>query len=353
MRVAYCTGFWCTNIGNAFFSMGVEYVLKGILGEENVTVVNDIQTYTTGYGKRLYPDNNQLEYLSKLDVDYFVLAGPVLSKYFLSLWERILIKLESRGIRCIILSAGIMKMPEETIKECQSFFKKHPPFILCSRDRKTYDTFGNYADHAYDGICFSFFAPDYYHPAKINEKYITMNFDKINEPLIWMSREADGSKFQFNGDYFHVKHTDLVSRLATKTDRFTDALVYVTSFLPQKKRADRIGNYTVIRTDHRFHPHFRKKIYAQGNSFCADLPYGYLELYANSALTLSDRVHACAVTLAFGHSAMLFSETNRVGLLERVGAGDVSDQPVAVNIKRLEREKDSMVDWLKEKIIQI
>ena len=60
MKVAYCTGFWCTNIGNGFFSMGVEHVLKKILGAENVTVVSDLQTYTTSYGKRLYVDKNQL-----------------------------------------------------------------------------------------------------------------------------------------------------------------------------------------------------------------------------------------------------------------------------------------------------
>ena len=77
MKVAYCTGFWCTNIGNGFFSLGVEYVLKKILGAENVTVVSDYQTYTTSYGKRLYPHKNQLEYIAKLDVDYIVLAGPV------------------------------------------------------------------------------------------------------------------------------------------------------------------------------------------------------------------------------------------------------------------------------------
>ena len=41
MKVAYCTGFWCTNIGNGFFSLGVEHVLKKILGAENVTVVSD------------------------------------------------------------------------------------------------------------------------------------------------------------------------------------------------------------------------------------------------------------------------------------------------------------------------
>ena len=34
MKVAYCTGFWCTNIGNGFFSLGVEHVLKKVLGEK-------------------------------------------------------------------------------------------------------------------------------------------------------------------------------------------------------------------------------------------------------------------------------------------------------------------------------
>ena len=98
IRVAYCTGFWCTNIGNGFFSMGAEHVLKRILGAENVTVVSDYQTYTTGYGKRLYPDAKQLEYIKYLDVDYIVLAGPVISKYFLLLWKDILLALKARGV---------------------------------------------------------------------------------------------------------------------------------------------------------------------------------------------------------------------------------------------------------------
>ena len=346
-RVAYCTGFWCTNIGNAFFSLGVEHVLKQILGDSNVTVVSDYQTYTTGYGKRLYPAKQQLEYISMLDVDYVVLAGPVLSKYFLELWKDILIKLEKRGIRYIILSAGMMKMTDEAFAECVSFFEQHRPFALVSRERSTYDAFGKYADHAYDGVCFSFFAPDYYSPASMGDaKRITMNFDKINEPDIRITEEEQAA-FTFDGKKFAVKHTGLFTKIAEKTDRFSDAIIYATSFLPQKKRTDTIGEYTVFRTDHRFHPHYRKKIYGQNNSFCADLPYGYLNLYANTDLTLSDRVHACAVTMAYGNTAMLFSKTNRVGLLERVGAGDISQKPVQLDLQRLTEEKKAMVNWLK------
>ena len=345
-KAAYCTGFWSTNIGNAFFSLGVEYVLKQILGEKNVTVVSDYQTYTTGYGKRMYPDKNQLQYLSKLDIDYLVLAGPVLSKFFLTLWKDILIELEKRGVRIVILSAGMMKMTVEAIEECQTFFEQHPLYILSSRDRKTYETFGKYAEHAYDGICFAFFAPDYYHPVPITDKFIMMNFDKISEPKVWADENSESSSFEFEGRQWHVKHEGLLTRTVMKTDRFSDAFIYAASIFPQKKRENRIGDYTVFRTDHRFHPHYRKKIYGQGNSFCADLPYGYLELYANSALTLSDRVHACAVTIAYGHPAMLFSETNRVGLLERVGAGEISEHPVSLDLSCLNAEKREMMNWL-------
>ena len=104
----------------------------------------------------------------------------------------------------------------------------------------------------------------------------------------------------------------------------------------------------MFRTDHRFHPHYRNKIYNQNNSFCSDLPYGYLDIYANSELTLSDRVHACAVTMAYGHSAMLFAKTNRVGLLERVGAKDISKHPVSLDLMLINVEKEKMINWLSE-----
>ena len=325
--------------------MGVEHVLKKILGEENVTLVSDIQTYTDSVGKRLYPDKNQLNYLSRLDVDFIVLAGPVLSKYFLRLWRDTLIALEERGVRCILLSAGMMKMTDEAMAECRAFFSEHPPFILCTRDKETYEAFGRYALHSYNGICFSFFVPDCYNPCPLNgNQYIVLNFDKISEPEI-IPNAPDG--FEFNGIHYGVRSTGALTKVARKTDRFSDALVYAQSFLPQKTRPDRIGDYSIFRTDHRFHPHYRGKIYAQANSFCADLPYGYLNIYANSSLTLSDRVHACAVTLAYGHPAMFFSKTNRVGLLERVGAAEISLHPVTLDLEHLNTEKRAMTEWLK------
>ncbi|MBO4413913.1 MAG: hypothetical protein J5830_04335 [Clostridia bacterium] len=274
-----------------------------------------------------------------------------MSKYFLTLWSDILVRLEKRGVRYLILSAGMMKMDEKSLAECREFFKQHPPFALCTRDRKTFESFGDLAERAYDGICFSFFAPDYYHPCGIGGKFITLNFDKIGEPVIWADDSEGSDSFEFEGKQFHVRKKWLFSDTAAKTDRLSDALIYVASFFPQKKRPDTIGNYKVFRTDHRFHPHFRKKIYGQNNSFCADVPYGYINLYANTELTLSDRVHACAVTMAFGHSAMLFAKTNRVGLLDRVGAGDISLRPVKLDLQYVEGEKERMTRWLSDVLL--
>lgn len=353
MKVAYCTGFWSTNIGNGFFSMGVEYVLKKVLGKENVTVVSDRQTYTTSYGKRLYVDKNQLEYISALDVDYIVLAGPVLSKYFLCLWKEILLRLKERGIGYIILSAGTMKLNENESRKIKEFFVECPPYALSSRDQSVYDEFGAFAKYAYNGICFSFFTPDCYAPAELSgiSPYVVYNFDKINEPKIW---EDDGRKekfdrqFEYNGCKYMISCSNWLTALSVKTDRFTDALIYAASILPAKKQNDTIGNYHIIRTDHRFHPHFRRKIYRYPNSFVADLPYGYLNIYANAEFTLSDRVHACAATLAFGHSAMMFAKTNRCGLLKRVGAEGIFEHPVSLDMTFLTSEKEKQFDWVKQ-----
>lgn len=351
MKVAYCTGFWCTNIGNGFFSLGVEHVLKKVLGEKNVTVVSDFQTYTTSYGKRLYVDQNQLEYISALDVDYVVLAGPVISKYFLGLWKDILLKLKARGIGYIILSAGAMKMNDTARREIKAFFKECPPYVISSRDESVYTEFGAYAKHAYNGICFSFFTPDCYSPAGMSglSPYVVYNFDKIDEPEIWKDNgdgKASAQQFEYEGSTYKIAYPKWLTALSAKTDRFTDALIYAMSILPAKKRKSEVGNFRVVRTDHRFHPHFRGKIYRQQNSFVADLPHGYLNLYANAEFTLSDRVHACAVTLAYGHSAMLFAKTDRHGLLGRVGAEGITEHPVKLDMKRLENEKKSQIDWL-------
>ena len=92
---------------------------------------------------------------------------------------------------------------------------------------------------------------------------------------------------------------------------------------------------------------FMRKVYRYKNSFCADIPHTYANIYAEADLTLSDRVHACAVTLAYGNSAYLFAKTKRSALLKRVGADCIEDHPVKIDLAYLADEKDKMINWLK------
>ena len=349
-KVAYIGGYWSPNIGNAFFNLGADYVLKQVFGNENVTMVFDQPAYITQWNTNKGNPPWAIDYWSHLNVDYVCLLGPVLTRAFLPIWKKTLDKLKTRGIRYMILSAGMMKYDETVIAEIKEYFKTNPPYVMTTRDTDTYDTFKDCLENIYDGVCFAFFMPDCYQPVSTDlPPLMAVNFDKIDEPYIYIDepeKKTDIS-FDFNGQTVGMKFGGLFSRLGLKTDRFTDALVYAMSPLPRRKRPATIGKYTVIRTDHRFSPMFMRKVYRYDNSFCADIPHTYANIYAEAELTLSDRVHACAITLAYGNSAFLFAKTGRSALLHRVGAVDIEKHPVKIDLDYLNNEKLKMINWLK------
>ena len=349
-KVAYVGGCWSTNIGNAFFNLGADYVLKQIFADKNVNIVMDQSAFTPGWKRKSGNIPWAVNYWEHLCVDYIVLLGPVISKYFLPIWKETLETLKSRGIKYMILSAGMMKYEEKTIRDIKDYFRTNPPFVITTRDHKTYETFCDCVPHIYDGICFAFFVPDYYTPFKTDfKKHIAVNFDKIDEPIISIDKPGrqEDIQFEFEGHLFGLRYK-MLSQIGLKTDRFTDALIYLFSPLPRGKRATQIGEYTIIRPDHRYNPMFIRKVFRYGNSFCGDIPHTYANIYANASLTISDRVHACALTLAYGNSAFLLAKTGRSGLLERVGASEITNHPVTIDLSKLNEEKKSLIDWMKQ-----
>ena len=86
---------------------------------------------------------------------------------------------------------------------------------------------------------------------------------------------------------------------------------------------------------------------SEENILISDIPDDYLHLYANTSATYSDRVHACIATLAFGNAARLFLSTPRAHLFDRVGAGDITQRLVRLDMDRLRAEKARQVDALR------
>lgn len=345
-RVACINGYWCTNIGNAFFNLGAEYVLKQVFGDDNVHMIFD-QTAYINHGKKNI--EQAIDYYAHLNVDYVVLLGPVLTRSFLDVWKKTLDKLKERGIGYMILSAGMMKNDPQAIEGIKAYFKENPPYVVTTRDRDTYEEFKEHIERIYDGICFAFFVPDCYKPVSTDlGPTVAVNFDKIDEPYIYMDSDKKGDvAFDFNGHKISMRFKSLFSRIGLKTDRFTDALVYLMSPLPRGKRPETVGDYTIIRTDHRFSPMFKRKAFRYINSFCADVPQTYANIYAEAELTLSDRVHACAIALAYGNSAYLFAKTGRSALLKRVGAEGIEEHPVKIDLGKLKEEKEKLIAYLK------
>ncbi len=348
-KVAYIGGCWSTNIGNAFFNLGADYVLKQIFGDENVFMVADHSAFAPLWKASKGNIPYSINYWIHLNVDYVVLLGPILGKQFLPVWKDTLDSLKQRGIRYMILSAGMMKYTDDDIAETKAYFKENPPFLITTRDRTMYDTFKDSVRNIYDGVCFAFFVPNYYKPVETDfGKTIAINFDKIDEPYIHIDEPNLKSKveFGFDGHHFGMQFKNF-SKIGLRTDRFTDALVYAMSPLPRGKRPDKLGEYTIIRPDHRYNPLFIRKVYRYPNSFCADIPHTYANIYANADLTISDRVHACALSLAYGNSAYLFAKTGRSELLTRVGADGIYDHPVKIDLEYLNSEKSKLIEWLK------
>lgn len=349
-KVAYVGGYWSTNVGNGFFNLGADYVLKQVFGDDNVTMVFDQSAYVPGWKKTKGNVYNSVDYNSHLCIDYIVLLGPVLSRNFLPIWKNTLDELKKRGIGYLILSAGMMKYDEEVIREIKEYFAINPPFAMTTRDHDTFTAFKNEIPLIYDGVCFAFFVPDAYIPISTDfEKSIVLNFDKIDEPALYFDQhiKKPSFEFEFEGHHIEGKFKGLFSNIALKTDRFTDAIVYAASVFPIHERPDKLGDYSVIRTDHRFSPLIIRKVYRYTNSFCADIPHTYANIYANASLTISDRVHACAIALAYGNSAILLAKTNRSTLLERVGAVGIGEHPVTIDLNALSKDKQEMVNWLK------
>ena len=81
-----------------------------------------------------------------------------------------------------------------------------------------------------------------------------------------------------------------------------------------------------------------------------DTPEGYLIAYANSELTLSNRVHANVATLSYGNTAMYFSDSKRATLLNRLDLSEIYNKPMTLDQDRLDEEKFNLLNFIKSTI---
>jgi len=336
-------GYWSTNIGNSFFQLGAKYILERVFPGDNIIMLSDQPGF---WNTKIGNPSNAFNLLDYIKPDFFVILGPFLRSEIRRIWGRTLQCLYQKKVKVIVLGAGMMRYTKDEIKECRTLLTRFPPYILVSRDTETYNFFGDLANFSYDGIDPAFFVSDIFEPLPFGfPKYIILNFDQIPEPKINISKQNIYSQsFYFEGYWWSFKFPKLEYNMSKKYKAFTFIrAVFLTKNLPYN-----IGEFHIIRTDHRFNPMMIKKSYAGPNSFVSDIPYTYLNIYANTIATFTNRVHACIATLAYGKPAMLFSNTKRARLLERLGLNEITQKPVNLAKEKLQAEKDNLINFLKK-----
>jgi hypothetical protein len=360
MKISFILGDWARNIGNAFFQLGGLHVLKTILPDAEISIIGEQPGYPSYWNPRGGNPGNYFDMASAMDTDLLVLMGPMFRPETPKIWGDSLEKLLNRSTKFVLLGVAAMRYEKEHIATYREFLKKYPPDVLTSRDTETYQQLGDLAKYAYDGIDFAFFLPEIYKPVGFvsDVERVVLNFDKIPEPEIRINdpspsktttKNSLNAQFIFNSETWSLKFPNYRTKLASRSR----PLMFLEGILFRNESFQKIGQYKVIRTDHRPHPMISRKTYRGKNMFTNDTPYPYLEIYSQGVLTLSNRIHACVAAMSYGKSAMLFSSSPRVRMLERLGLQDILNHPVTLDANLIRREKEKLILFLQKHLAKI
>lgn len=328
---------WANNIGNAFFTLGVKYILEQTC--VNSRVIQTDQLASLAWQQPLGLINcNSLKYAAYSEPDWFVIAGPLFKRKFIEKYSPVLRRVlkHNKKTRLIILNAGSIAYDEAEADAGKRFLEEFCPYILTTRDEYTYSKFGDFAEHCHNGIDTAFFCSDYYpgyETPKLKD-YITVAFDTSPEPDIELGAYSRDDPDTWN----HVS----LGTPAKRCYRYSRWLNWARMF-PRY-----VGDFKVIRPSHKIQGESPIVLFGRPNSFVSQTPYGYLNLYHNTNLTISDRVHACVATLAYGNPARLVSNTKRRALFERLRLEKVEEEIVRADMSKLRKEKERYLGFMQQ-----
>lgn len=289
-----------TNIGNAFIDMGVIYSLKSALGTKG-TVLH-IGRMSNFLFLKSGEIANTLPIEEIVDCDYVVMGGMVMCVDHLQGAAKTLRCFAERGTRIIIAGGGARVYDNLEVKKVRELLKDIPLYGFISRDEYTYEQYKDLATYSYNGIDSALFIGDCFQPIEINlPEYIVINFDSTPEP-----------------------HIDSGGRL-------------------------------VIRTHHSCWPELCKPdFFSKPNTLISDLASDYLTLYAQTAVTYTDRIHAAIATLAFGHWARLYFREGdmRLHMFQRLGVPKIYKMPVRLDLQLLTEEKENQIKFLRTILLE-
>lgn len=310
-KVLQIGGRWEENIGLSFIDLGSKAsILEAVDGNCEFHFTSELTQLSQEYTNPLYDLG--------INVDYIVIPGTRISYILLDKYMEFFNSMKSKGTEIIINGGSIgMNYNKETFKKASERVKKINPYLFISRDKQNYDEFKEYCQHSYNGIDCGFFISDHFNPMTLEEEYTTVTFDRGSEPET-IENDITGKRVRL--DHLPFEHTERGMPVASNALHQINRKIHEKTTEPPLLRKGAVVSYH---------------------------PDDYLNLYANTNMTYSDRVHACVATLSFGNPAQLFWESSRAQLFDRINASDILERPVEP-FEQIKQQKSEQVDFLRE-----
>jgi hypothetical protein len=321
LNILYYNSGWPINIGNAFIDYSSVYAIKTAVPQAKVYLASEMPKWIFWYNNR--DMDRAIDIAEVGDIQFIVVSGMTMCDEFIAVQGPVLRKLSARGVKVVFSGCGAEKYTDQEIANFRKFLKELNLGGFIARDKVSYDKFHDLFPKSYCGIDCAFFLKEAFEPMPLTIKdYVVYNFDRIDEPVI----------DQPNPNIIRSHHscTEVLQKRAGNR-KFIFAL---SSRWPFIQRVNITSEWNRFLRDPRM--------------LISDIPEDYLHLYASTSATYSDRVHACIATLSFGNKAKLFSDSPRGYLFERVGAKDLTQRLVQLDMGQLKIEKDRQLAFLKE-----
>ena len=344
-RVVIADGFIATNVGNAFYNIGLYFALKDLLPDHDIYRLGDLNG---NYWSTASMNSNNFELIEHIEADFFVLTGPMLSEDMPGLYEKLFARLQEKGTRILLISAGGYTYENAEVNICRRFLEKYHNICgLITRDTRAYDLYKDYASISHSGICCAWLLPKYVKPLPISpnglKPYVTLCFDSIPEPIINDLQHGDEVALE----QAMMSRIMEVSSVFDWKPKVFDKMLYVADLLLRSGNLPKFLNeYAIVRPTHCVLGRPPRFLFSKPNTYLSEIPEGYISLYANSTLTITDRVHAAVASLAYGTPTRLITRSQRSLLFERVGAQEVLTEITCIDQSALESKQKLLLEQI-------
>jgi hypothetical protein len=352
MNIGLITGFWSTNIGNAFFHLGADWLLRDSDESRSSDIywLNNMPGYWRIFNKR--NPHNSVRGIGEPRLDVLIMVGPFLREAFPDIWTSEILKLKAMGTRIVMVGLGAMQHDEKTRGVCRKWFEKIRPDCISTRDSATYKVLDGLGLNLHNGICPAFFVSNAIEvKERPQEKYIVLNCEKISEPKILSEKDRLSSSIESGAFDVGSVRIDIDKKVRSKyLERFSELGMAFRDIVRASEVQAEVDGVPIYRTIHRSNPFILRSLFGKRGTMISDVPHPYLLAYANASLVVTDRVHTAVACISYGTPVAFVGKTKREGLLASAGATIAADGWISVNESMLWERKATLRALVKEAV---